>query len=237
VKWLSVLPVIALLAGVSCRAPHAEEVGLCADVGALRACWDGDEPRLVARHLPRAAAGSPMGWRCAGQGSARRCVDRRAGAPAFTCAGTLCLQTHPRQPDDGEWSCADSAGATICRGGERPAGVAKAPPDPAWICGTLRAGAALPIGGRVCVDLSPDFPDGEMSGWRCRTSYEPLRRECAREAAAVLTVACDSAHLCVDGSRCVGARCLPRRPAPDCAFDSDCPGRRCRFGTCVEGPP
>ncbi len=125
-----------------------------------------------------------MGWRCAGQGAVRRCVDRTAGAPAFVCNGGLCRQAHPRQPDDGEWSCADSGGATVCRGGERAAGVAAAPADPAWLCGTLRAGAAtLPLGRRVCVDLSPDFPDGEMSGWRCRTLYEPLRRECAREPA------------------------------------------------------
>jgi hypothetical protein len=220
--------------------PTAESGALCADVGALRACWPTDGPaddvRLVPRPLPAMAARSPLGWRCAGQGPTRTCVDRRAGAPPFVCEGARCRQTHPRQPDDGEWSCADSAGATICQGGLPAAGVASAPADPAWLCGALRPGArTLPIGDRVCVDLSPDFPDGDMGNWRCRTVYEPApARLCAREPAAVLTVPCTPARPCVDGSRCVSGRCLPRRPAPDCVADSDCPRQRCRFGTCLE---
>ncbi|HEY7374765.1 MAG TPA: hypothetical protein VIF57_21550 [Polyangia bacterium] len=224
-----------------CRAPTAPAAdgargADCADVETLRVCWGGDGARVVRRPVPAAppAGASPMGWRCAGSGAARRCALRDAGAPPFTCAGARCTQRHPRMPDDGEWQCADSAGATVCLGGERAAGVAAAPADAGWFCGARRGG---PPGARVCVDLSPDFPDGHGRGWRCRTLYDgPTRRVCDRAPDAhALADPCDPAHPCVDGSRCADGRCVPDRPAPACWLDGDCPGGRCRFGSCLGG--
>jgi len=141
-------------------------------------------------------------------------------------------------PDDGEWACADSAGTTVCRGGARAAGVAAAPPDPGWFCGQRRRSPAGD-GSRVCVDLAPDFPDGVMSGWRCRMIHDaPTRRVCDRDPQApTLAKACDEQRPCVDGARCASGRCIPGRPSPDCWLDGDCPGRRCRFGSCVEAQP
>jgi hypothetical protein len=139
-------------------------------------------------------------------------------------------------PDDGEWQCADSAGATICTGGERAAGVAPAPPDPRWRCGPRR-GTAATAGERVCVDLSPEFPDGRASGWRCTTRPGgPARRVCERDPAAhTLGDACDARRPCVDGSRCADGRCVPERLVPACWLDGDCASGRCRFGSCLEG--
>jgi hypothetical protein len=130
----------------------------------------------------------------------------------------------------------DSAGTTICTGGERAAGVAPAPRDPAWFCGVRHGG--LPHE-RVCVDLSPDFPDGRAHGWRCHTLYEgPLRRICERDPDAhTLGDACDRGHPCIDGARCAEGRCLPERPAPACWWQEDCPGGRCRFGSCLGAGP
>jgi len=221
------------LAVLSCRRPGAldGEAGAdCADVETLRVCWPGSAPRAVTRPEPAPATD----WRCTGGGATRRCTRRTDDAPAFTCAGNHCEQRHPRAPDDGEWQCADSAGATVCVGGERAAGVAQAPADAGWFCGPRRGGAP---GARVCVDLSPDFPDGRARGWRCRTLYDgPIRRVCDRDPAAhTLAETCDRGHPCVDGSRCADGWCVPERPAPACWLESDCAGGRCRFGSCVGG--
>jgi hypothetical protein len=142
-------------------------------------------------------------------------------------------------PDDGEWTCADRAGATLCVGGERAAGVAAAPPDPRWTCGARRAGALDPLGPRVCLDLAPDFPDGKMAGWRCHTVHDPpVRRVCARDPTVhTLADGCDPARPCVDGSRCEAGRCVRAAGPPDCWLDGDCPGRRCRLGSCAEPRP
>jgi hypothetical protein len=185
----------------------------CADVETLRACWDG-----AGVHVTK----SP--------------TTTRARGPAFACAGDRCEQRHPRMPDTGEWQCMDSAGATVCMGGERAAGVAPAPPDPRWFCGARRGGEP---GARVCVDLSPDFPDGHAHGWRCRTLHDgPARRVCERDPEAhTLGDTCDARHPCVDGSLCAGGLCLPERPAPACWREADCPEGRCRFGSCVKGGP
>jgi len=206
-----------LIALAACRArapePQRAAAGDCANVQTLRVCWDGAGPHAAARATGGAA---------------------RAPGPTFACSGDRCEQRHPRMPDDGEWQCADSAGATVCMGGERAAGVARSAPEPAWLCGARRGAAA---GARICVDLSPDFPDGRASGWRCRTIHEgPARRVCDRDPAAhTLAEACDRARPCVDGSRCADGWCVPERPAPACWLDTDCPGGRCRFGSCVGG--
>ena len=234
---------LALLSVLACRAPapdgaaRAAEGTDCADVETLRVCWDGGGARVVQRALPAAsAAAAPMGWRCVGSGATRSCAARAASAPAFTCAGSRCEQRHPRMPDDGEWQCTDSAGATICMGGERAAGVAAAtaPVETGWFCGAR--GGPEP-GARLCVDLSPDFPDGRAPGWRCRTLYDgPPRRICERDPDAhTLAAPCDARRPCVDGSRCADGWCVPERPAPACWLQADCPGGRCRFGSCLAG--
>ena len=229
----------ALLSAAACRARApgggaAVEGADCADVEMLRVCWDGRQARVVKRPVPASAGSGAMGWRCVGSGAARSCAPRAASVPAFVCSGDRCEQRHPRMPDDGEWQCADSAGATVCMGGERAAGVAAAPADPGWFCGVRRG--ADP-GARLCVDLSPDFPDGRASGWRCRTLHDgPPRRICERDPDAhTLAESCDPRHPCVDGSRCADGWCVPERPAPGCWLQSDCPGGRCRFGSCLGG--
>jgi hypothetical protein len=204
-----------LLGTAGCRqtAPQdrANINGDCANVETLRVCWDGGRPRVVKTQPAPAERG-----------------------PAFACNGDHCEQRHPRMPDTGEWQCMDSAGATICLGGERAAGVAPAAADPRWFCGARRGGDG---GVRVCVDLSPDFPDGRARGWRCRMLAEgPTRRICDRAPDAhTLAESCDARHPCVDGSRCADGWCVPERPAPACWQQTDCPGGRCRFGSCIAG--
>jgi len=86
---------------------------------------------------------------------------------------------------------------------------------------------------------APDFPDGHARGWRCRTLYDgPARRACDRAPDAhTLAETCDARRPCVDGSRCADGWCVPERPAPACWQQEDCPGGRCRFGSCLtEGP-
>jgi hypothetical protein len=222
--------------------PSPDREGLCADVGTTRVCWDArGAPALVERTLPRVAATTPMGWRCAWPGPVRHCVDRAAVAPAFTCDGPRCTQRHARLPDDGEWTCVDSAGAVVCVGGAAPAGVVAGPPEVGWICGERRGAPARDEGGaRVCVDFSPDFPDGQAAAWRCRieNGASPVR-VCERAASLELARrgpalgdACDRSRPCVDGATCVSARCVPARPAPTCTLDADCSTGACRFGTC-----
>jgi hypothetical protein len=225
--------------GTPIPVPAEEPSQPCADVGARRACWSAARvATLVPRRLPARPASSPLGWRCAWPGRARLCVDRRADAPPFSCAGARCTQAHARRPDDGEWTCVDTAGAEVCLSLAPAAGVAAAPPDPAWICGPRRgakAGAAE-ASARVCVDLAPDVPDGDGAGWRCRAvDGPPPARICERgPSSGAVGVACDRARPCVDGAVCASGRCVPARPAPSCWLDDDCPGGACRFGTCFD---
>jgi hypothetical protein len=225
-------------------APVIDREGACADVGTSRVCWDETgAPTLVERTLPRAAATTAMGWRCAWPGPTRHCVDRAASAPAFRCEGPRCTQPHARLPDDGEWTCVDSAGVVVCVGGARAAGIVAGPPDVGWICGARSPRAHDDLGGRVCVELSPDFPDGNEAGWRCRLENGPApARVCERSSVgrveAALSDACAPARPCVDGATCVAGRCVPARPAPSCWLDTDCATGACRFGTCrAEGAP
>jgi hypothetical protein len=206
------LTLMLTLTSASCRSPATDRGDTCADVGSLRVCWQGATATVVGR---------------ATQGRARAMAAGR-----FVCDGASCEQRHPRMPDDGEWQCSDSGGATVCAGGEAAAGVAPARAEPGWFCGQRR-GATPPE--RVCVDLSPDFPDGNMDSWRCQTLYDgPVRRICGRETPGrTLGVACDARRLCVDGSRCIDGWCIPERPAPSCRLDADCERGRCRFGSCL----
>jgi hypothetical protein len=215
--------------------PAADLAGasVCADVGVTRVCW-ADAPRAVARTAPPAAAATPMGWRCWGAGAKRVCVDRGAAAPAFACDGPRCRQRHARLPDDGEWTCVDDGGAVVCVGASPPAGVVAGPVDAGWLCGERHAGRRPELGGRVCVDLSPDVPDGELAAWSCRVENGAApTRVCERAAAAHgLGAACDAHHPCVDGASCLAGRCAPAKPSPTCTLDDDCGFGACRFGTC-----
>ena len=223
--------------------PTRDPTALCADVATTLVCWDelgnpGTSAHVVTRSLPSVPAASPLGWRCAWTGPTHLCLDRRAAASAFSCVGERCMQAHARRPDDGEWTCVDAAGAEVCLGGERAAGVVTGQPDPAWICGARRWRPGISTRAeRVCVDFSPDFPDGDGAHWSCRAvNGAAPSRVCERGATAgSLGVACARAHPCVDGAVCVSGRCVPWRPAPSCWLDDDCEGGVCRFGTCRDG--
>ena len=120
-------------ASVIVKASDRGEV--CTDLGSIRACWGGECGRagcVGVRPLPEPAAISPLGWRCTGSGAERRCFERSSRAGAFECRENTCVQRHPRLPDDGEWLCADAAGAAVCAGGEPAAGVARARADAGW---------------------------------------------------------------------------------------------------------
>lgn len=224
--------------------PSKDPNGDCADVGgSVRVCW-GAKPALGAndavafeRPVP-ALAVSSLGFRCTGVGAGRRCRDRELDAPPFRCNGEVCTERHPRVPDDGEWECAAIAGAVVCRGGQSPAGVPRGAVDSGFFCGNRTARGVL-TGERVCVDFSPDFPDGNGAGLRCRYEAERgLARVCEpdRNARAVGD-ACDRARPCVDGAHCVSGRCVPGRPEPSCWIPADCDHGTCRFGTCTEDTP
>jgi hypothetical protein len=158
------------------------------------------------------------------------CVDRRAGGGPFVCVGDECVQRHPRMPDDGEWECVDLHGVVICHGGEPAAAVVDGPPDPGWLCGARAQGARGPE--RLCVDFAPDLPAGEAAGWRCRYDHQRGEKRICRRDAQARRVGGPCAAGCPEGATCVENRCLPARPDPTCWLDSDCPGGKCRFGTC-----
>jgi hypothetical protein len=151
-------------------------------------------------------------------------------ASPFRCGPAGCTQAHPRLPDDGEWECLDMAGAAICRGGDPAAGVVPGPPDPGWACGARARGSE-----RVCVHLSPEFPEGGAAGWRCRYDHAPAPvRACVRDGAAHnLGDRCAPDRPCVDGALCAEGRCAAPALVPGCWLDGDCASGRCRFGTCL----
>jgi hypothetical protein len=153
--------------------------------------------------------------------------ERPPWTPPFACTADACVQRHPRLPDDGEWECLDQAGASVCRGGDPPAGVVAGLADGRWICGARG-------GERICVDLLGDFPSGGAEGWRCRYQSSPRpRRICQREPGAHhLGDRCDRRQPCVDGAACREGRCLAPPPRPSCWLDSDCASGACRFGSC-----
>jgi hypothetical protein len=138
-------------------------------------------------------------------------------------------------PDSGEWECADFAGIVVCRGGVGTAVVPPGASEPGFVCGPRRGAQAAP-GERVCVDLSPDFPDGGAEEQRCRFETDgALFRVCAADASArAAGDRCGPSRGCDTGLSCIEGRCLPRRPEPACWLDRDCDKGACRFGSCVE---
>jgi hypothetical protein len=189
-------------------------------------------PIAVDAARPAAQASSPLGWRC--PPGAKVCVDRAALSPGFHCGNERCVQLHPTMPDDGEWTCGEVAGVTLCTNGEAAAGVASAGAAPGWICGTRRGAAT----NHICIDTSPDFPDGRPTGWRCYYDGVALpNRICVRDAQGhVVGDACDARNPCVDGALCRAGICaLPSR-VPSCWIDADCPSGACRFGNCPGDP-
>jgi hypothetical protein len=208
----------------------------CADVGDRRVCWnDSGAPTSARRDLPPVASPVSLGFRCFGQGAAREC-EVRDTAPPFSCDGATCTQRHPRQPDEGQWQCSDDAGIAVCASVAAAAGVPEGRVERGWMCGQ-RSGHH--DGSRVCIDLSPDFPDGVATGWRCRWSHEGATlRLCIRDREAhSLGDACDRQHPCIAGARCAAGRCEPPQPAPGCTLDGDCERNTCRFGTCLADRP
>lgn len=174
-------------------------------------------------------------------GRALRCIDRGRAASAFVCEAGRCVQRQPRMPDDGEWECADLAGAVVCRGGIAPAGVSVGARDVGWICGERADGGAF--GRAVCVDFAPDLPDVQNARdhdggghWECSYSYVTLRAErvCVPRTAKAgfLGDACAADGSCLRGARCAGGRCLPPRPRPSCWLDAECARGHCNFGSC-----
>jgi hypothetical protein len=225
--------------GQTLRVASIDKTTSCADLATLRVCWDANERTcpfgicVEPLPLPGGPVPSPLGWRCSGMGSERTCVDRQKAVGAFARDGARWVQRHPRMPDDGEWTCSEMGGATVCSGGDAPAGVATNVADAAWFCGTRQGGAARE---RVCVDFAPDFPDANAHGWTCGYATEPsLVRVCERDPAAHdLGDACSGSEPCLDGVRCVERRCVPDRPEPSCVFDRDCARGVCRLGSCRE---
>ena len=223
--------------------PGEQDVGeLCADVAGVRACWGAPPGEVAAceggacvvtRPLP--AYPSASGWRCDGMRGERTCTPSVRQAAPFECAGDQCLQRFPRQPDQGEWECAELDGVVRCAGGHAAAGVPPGPNDAGWLCGARRGGAA---GERVCVDLAPDVPaSGSASSWRCRFHRKGgITRTCARAAATVrLGDVCGPSGGCPAGAACIRGRCIPPRPEPACYLDDDCgAGKACRFGSCAD---
>jgi hypothetical protein len=239
-----------LFAATSCgssttRADDSETVSVdvgvhCSDVGTARVCWDTACEKgvcLVERNTPEAPALTPMGYRCAGSGGARSCVDRSLLAGRFFCRDGVCEQWGPRTPDTREVSCSEIAGVVRCLvEGDAASAVVGSERAPGWFCGPRRGPTER---GEICVDFSADYPDGDPLAWDCHYEAEPaLRRVCKKaQSFARVLAACHASAPCVDGAVCVAGRCLPRAPEIGCYVDGDCDAGPCRFGTCLEAAP
>jgi hypothetical protein len=219
-------------------APNSDPDGLCVDLGAHRVCWAAGCPAglcLRDRPMPEAIRAWAGDYRCTGSGNTRRCSPRAARAPRFQCRGRRCSQEQPRLPDDGEWECADVAGAVLCRGGSEPAGVAHASADPGWLCGARHHGKN---GERVCVDLDPDLPERtELRSCHFEFDGARMRRVCEPSDHPLLGDACTHPDLCPAGSDCSAGVCIPPHPRPNCWGDADCELGQCRFGSCSVTAP
>ncbi len=126
-------------------------------------------------------------------------------------------------PDDGEWECADVHGVVVCHGGLAAAGAVPGPADLGWLCGSRRSHPSE----RVCIDLSPDRPNAELS---CR--FEAGERVCTARPESRVGAACG---VCPAGSVCADGHCLPLEPKPECWLDRDCGSGVCLFGSCRGG--
>lgn len=187
------------------------------------------EARLTLRRFGLApiALGLLVATGCEEPAPANRTPRGVRGGP-FVCTDDHCAQAFPTYPDDGEWECIDTLGVVVCRGGIPAAGVLSGPADASFVCGALPRDDA---GRRVCVDATPDVPDGFADDWRCvfdRDGAGEVRR-CDRTASRPwLEAPCGT---CPAGLTCVHGRCsLPEGVGPpDCWLDGDCEGG----ATCV----
>jgi hypothetical protein len=172
--------------------------------------------------------GAPPGARCDAVG---HCAPRARRAGPFRCDATGCEQRRPRLPDDGTWECVDLDGAVVCHGGEPAAGVWPGPADEGWECGE-RKGTPRE---RVCVDLSPDFPDDQPGSWTCQFTHDRgERRRCQPGPGPALGARCDRTQGCMTGDRCLDGHCVPRRRPVGCWLDQDCgAGATCLRGACL----
>ncbi len=140
---------------------------------------------------------------------------------------------------------ATSSGVTVCSGGEPAAGVPRGPVSGGWVRGDRRR--TLPGAGteRVCVDLSPDFPEGATLGWRCRWALRTGARRCA--SASPIRAPTSSATCATPARRVSSVPCAPRvaaclrarpriaRSTPTAARDRPAASAPAR-GTRREGP-
>lgn len=219
------------------RTPSRDASGACWDVGNARACYASEQrARLVERTIPSFPARSKRGWRCTGSGEQRTCRDRSEDAAEFHCTGDVCIQPHARVPDAHEWTCADAGGASLCLSKALASGVVSTPVDAGFICGSRRIQRSK-SGERICIDLSPDFPNGQPHDWNCHFEHETgVTRVCRHQPSAALGDACEhSRPACPDGANCIEGHCLPQRAAPACWLDRDCESKTCRFGSCIAG--
>ena len=196
----------------------------------------------IRRAAGRRAATARMSRRCGSAGTARaraslkRAPPAPARGPAFTCAADHCEQRHPRMPDAGEWQCMDSAGATICMGGER-ARPAWRPRPPTHAGSAVRAAAASRARASASI-CRPTFPmAARADGVAARCTTDRPRRACDRDPGAhTLAETCD-ARTPVRRRQPLRRRLV--RPgtarARVLAATDDCAGGRCRFGSCLGG--
>lgn len=222
------------------RVPLPGASGTCWDLSTVSVCWGsraGGTTRAVERKTPGFDSRSKMGWRCALDGNERVCWDRKNDAAGFRCEGQRCIQRVARVPDASEWTCADAGGASLCLSRGVAAGVRAAMVRPGFLCGPRQVQGAPSRIERVCLDLSPDYPDGRASGWNCHYEHDTgVTRVCLREPRPTLGDRCDAAHpACPVGAICVDGRCLPPKLEPSCWLDRDCRSNLCKFGSCVTG--
>jgi hypothetical protein len=152
-------------------------------------------------------------------------------ADRFACGPELCVQSHPRLPDSGEWRCAEAGRVVWCAGGEPAAGVAPAPPEPGYRCGQRFGGGPSE---RICIDEHPDYPPPHAARNRCSFAQERgIARVCkpgavdeSRPLAAAALPACWLDKDCRSGA-CDRGTCR-------CATDQDCEAGVCRLGVCAE---
>ena len=166
------------------------------------------QPRGDARPRSRAtAAGANSGTRACPTPASGNARTARARPSAWAANARRAWRRHPPRPNHRTQAGSAARGAA-------------ATPD--------RASASI---------CRPTFPTGARAdGAAARCTTAP-RGACANATPPPTRwpQACDLGHPCVDGSRCAEGWCVPERPAPGCWLQTDCPGGRCRFGSCLAG--